>query len=49
MAEAVVGLLRDADAREKMGRAGREFVESHWSWEAHFERLEEWLLEAAQS
>jgi glycosyltransferase involved in cell wall biosynthesis len=49
MAEALVGLLRDADAREKMGRAGREFVESHWSWEAHFERLEEWLLEAAQS
>jgi glycosyltransferase involved in cell wall biosynthesis len=48
MAEAVVGLLRDADAREKMGRAGREFVESHWSWEAHFERLEEWLVEAVQ-
>jgi glycosyltransferase involved in cell wall biosynthesis len=48
MAETVVGLLRDADAREKMGRAGREFVESHWSWEAHFERLEEWLHEAAQ-
>jgi len=48
IADAVVGLLRDADAREKMGRAGREFVESHWSWEAHFEQLEKWLLEAAQ-
>ena len=37
-ADAVIGLLRDAAAREQLGRAAREFVEKHWTWEAHFEQ-----------
>jgi glycosyltransferase involved in cell wall biosynthesis len=46
-AEAVVGLLRDEGARERLGRAGRRFVEANWTWEAHFERLEKVLREVA--
>jgi glycosyltransferase involved in cell wall biosynthesis len=46
MAEAVVGLLLDATSRREIGEAGREFAESHWGWETHFERLEGWLEEA---
>jgi sugar transferase (PEP-CTERM/EpsH1 system associated) len=37
-ADAVIGLLRDAGARERLGRAARSFVEQHWTWEAHFEQ-----------
>jgi sugar transferase (PEP-CTERM/EpsH1 system associated) len=36
-ADAVVALLRDRAARERLGRAARSFVERHWTWEAHFE------------
>ncbi|MGH7287498.1 MAG: glycosyltransferase [Myxococcota bacterium] len=36
-ADAVIGLLRDGEARETLGRAARSFVESHWTWEAHFD------------
>ncbi|HXV35654.1 MAG TPA: glycosyltransferase [Myxococcota bacterium] len=46
MADAVVGLLRDAQARRAIGAAARELVEAHWSWDANFERLEGWLEEA---
>lgn len=38
-AEAVIGLLRDPDARERMGRAARLAAETHWTWDALFERL----------
>jgi glycosyltransferase involved in cell wall biosynthesis len=37
-ADAVIGLLRDGAARERLGRAARAFVEQHWTWDAHFER-----------
>ena len=37
-ADAVIGLLRDAAARERLGRAARSFVEQHWTWEANFEQ-----------
>jgi sugar transferase (PEP-CTERM/EpsH1 system associated) len=37
-ADAVIGLLRDGPARERLGRAARSFVEQHWTWEAHFEQ-----------
>jgi sugar transferase (PEP-CTERM/EpsH1 system associated) len=47
IAEAVTGLLRDPERARKIGRAAREFVESHWTWEAHFERLEAVLAEIA--
>mgnify|MGYP001266187813 CR=1 FL=1 len=36
-ADAVIALLRDRAARERLGRAARSFVERHWTWEAHFE------------
>lgn len=47
IADAVVDLLRDAALREKIGRAARQFVEGHWTWEAHFEKLEAVLREVA--
>jgi sugar transferase (PEP-CTERM/EpsH1 system associated) len=46
-ADAVIGLLRNAASREKIGSAARSFVESHWTWEAHFENLEKVLIEVA--
>lgn len=46
-AEAVIDLLRDPEARERLGRAARRHVESRWTWEALFERLEKLLLEIA--
>ena len=46
-ADALVSLLRDDDERERMGRAARQFVETSWTWEAHFERFEALLHEVA--
>ena len=46
-ADAVVGLLRDAAARQRLGRAARAFVEAHWTWDAHFEEMEKALLRIA--
>jgi glycosyltransferase involved in cell wall biosynthesis len=40
MAEAIVELLRDPVRARVLGEAARGFVEAHWTWEAHFERLE---------
>ena len=40
-AAAVVRLLGDAGLRERVARAGRDFVVRRWSWEAHFEPLEQ--------
>ncbi len=48
-AEAVIRLLRDPGERERLGRAARHHVETHWTWEALFERLEKLLLEVAGS
>jgi glycosyltransferase involved in cell wall biosynthesis len=45
MAAAIIELLRNDAARERLGTAARRFVESHWTWEAHFEKLESVLLE----
>lgn len=47
MADAVIGLLRDGPSRRKLGEAARAFVESSWTWEAHFEKLERVLFEVA--
>lgn len=44
--EAVVALLRDEVMRTKLGQAGRRFVENHWTWEAHFLKLEANFYEA---
>lgn len=37
-ADAVIALLRDRAARERLGGAARRYVEQHWTWEAHFEQ-----------
>ena len=36
-ADAVITLLRDRAARERLGAAARCYVEQRWTWEAHFE------------
>jgi glycosyltransferase involved in cell wall biosynthesis len=46
-ADAVVELLDDAALRERIGTAARGYVETHWTWDALFERLEAVLLEVA--
>jgi sugar transferase (PEP-CTERM/EpsH1 system associated) len=33
-AQAVLNLLRDEGSRVRLGRAGRQFVERHWTWSA---------------
>jgi glycosyltransferase involved in cell wall biosynthesis len=42
-AAAVVRLLRDTTLRRSMGEAARSLVESQWTWEASFARLEKVL------
>jgi glycosyltransferase involved in cell wall biosynthesis len=39
-ADAVIGLLADPGARDRFSKAGRDFVERNWTWEAWFEKLE---------
>lgn len=46
-AEGVVGLLADASGRQDMGRAARECVLKHYSWQAHLGLLDEVLAEGA--
>jgi sugar transferase (PEP-CTERM/EpsH1 system associated) len=48
-ADAAIQLLRDAALRERIGRAARRYVETHWTWEALFERLEKVLIELTTS
>jgi glycosyltransferase involved in cell wall biosynthesis len=48
MAAAVVGLLRSPEARRRQGAAARRFVEANWTWEAHFLKLEQVLLEVVR-
>ena len=47
--DAVVRLLRDPERAARIGRAAREFVQAHWTWDALFERQEQVLLEIARS
>jgi len=48
MAESVVKLLRNEGERVRIGRAARTFVEANWTWDANFENLERWLVEATR-
>jgi sugar transferase (PEP-CTERM/EpsH1 system associated) len=48
IADAIIRLLRDESERERVGQAARAFVEANWTWDANFERLEKWLIEATQ-
>ena len=47
-ADAVVTLLRDRAARERLGAAARCFVERSWTWEAHFEQQLRVFTEVAE-
>jgi glycosyltransferase involved in cell wall biosynthesis len=40
-ADAVIELLRNPAYQKRLGSAAREYVLSHWTWEAHFLKLEE--------
>ena len=47
-AAAVIDLLRDEEARVRIGRAGRRFLEENWTWEAHFLKEERIFREVAE-
>ena len=49
LAEAVIKLLASSSLREKMGRKGREFVSSRFSWDACAQRMLKVYREAAAS
>ena len=49
LAEAIVGLLADAGARERLGRAGRQLVCERYTWAAQAEAFESMLAEAVSS
>ena len=44
----VVALLGDAERRRRLGRAGRAFALRHWTWEAHFLKLEGHMARACE-
>jgi glycosyltransferase involved in cell wall biosynthesis len=46
-AAAVIELLRNEATRTRIGRAGRRFLEEHWTWEAHFLKEERIFEEVA--
>ena len=41
----IVRLMQDKDLRESIGKVARRFIEDHWSWEVHFNRLEAMLVD----
>ncbi len=43
-ADRVIELLRDPALRERTSLAARSFIERYWTWEYHFQRLENELL-----
>ncbi|MEM9885925.1 MAG: glycosyltransferase [Bacteroidota bacterium] len=43
-AKKTVRLLNDAILRKQMGRNALRFMQQYWTWEYHFERLEEMIL-----
>ena len=48
-ADAVIELLRNPAYCKTLGAAGREFVLSHWTWEAHFLKLEEMFYNSLET
>ncbi|MEO1144088.1 MAG: glycosyltransferase family 4 protein [Cyanobacteria bacterium J06638_22] len=46
-ADSIVEILRDPDRGKTLGQAGRQFIETNWTWEAHFLRLEQSFYAAA--
>jgi glycosyltransferase involved in cell wall biosynthesis len=46
MAAEILALFDDTARAAALGRAARRFVERHWTWEAHFMRLEAEMVRA---
>ena len=44
-AQQLIQLLRDAGVREQIGRNALAFMQAYWTWDFHFEKLEEMLAE----
>ncbi|MEU6039335.1 glycosyltransferase family 4 protein [Actinomadura sp. NPDC047616] len=47
IADRLIEMLSDADARAAMGRRGREWARAEWSWDRSYERLRDLLDRAA--
>ncbi|MFI0353532.1 glycosyltransferase family 4 protein [Actinomadura sp. 9N407] len=47
IADRLIRLLRDGDARTRMGEKGRAWVRDEWTWDASYERLRDLLHQAA--
>jgi len=48
-AEAVATLMTDDALRSGLSAAARQWIVSHWTWETHFERLDQMLRELVAS
>jgi glycosyltransferase involved in cell wall biosynthesis len=49
MAAEILTLFQDTERAAAIGRAARRFVERHWTWEAHFLRLEAEMMRAVDA
>ena len=47
-ADKVVALVRSRELQEHLARYGREFVANYWTWEYHFQKLEEHFVSLVQ-
>lgn len=48
LADAIVALLHDTELRQRMGQAGRAWVEKHYGWPRTVEQWEKTLQEATE-
>ena len=48
-ADQVVRLLQNTALRRQLGEAARRFIEEHWTWDIHFNRLERLFAEELQA
>ena len=48
LASRTVQLLRDETLRTQMGNAAREFIIKNWTWEKHFDDLEDLFFQLAK-
>ena len=48
IASRTVQLLRDETLRTQMGNAAREFIIKNWTWEKHFDDLEDLFFQLAK-
>ena len=48
-ADHVVNLLQEPDRRRSLGQSARQLILDEWTWEKHFEHLEQAMLQASQA